>query len=339
MQQESKKHFFISYNKADIIWAEWIAWELEEAGYATIVQAWDFRPGFNFVIRMQQASKEAERIIAILSPDYLTAEFTKPEWSTAFGNDPGGEKGLLLPIRVRQCEPEGMLKQIVYIDLVDLEEQVARTILLDGVKTERAKPQVKPKFPGASQQSAQPSVFPGSLPPIWNIPHQRNPDFYTEREGLIAELHASLNSGHAEERGQIVYGGGGVGKTQIALEYAYRHALEYRLVWWLRSEESAVLAADYAGLYGKLELLPRYTNDQNYMNYAVRRWLEQNDGWLLIFDNAVEADDLRAFVPQSGDGHVLITSRNQGWQGIGVEREIKPLSPTDAAEILLKRTA
>ena len=58
MQQESKKHFFISYNKADITWAEWIAWELEEAGYLTIVQAWDFRPGFNFVLRMQQASKE-----------------------------------------------------------------------------------------------------------------------------------------------------------------------------------------------------------------------------------------------------------------------------------------
>ena len=50
MQQESKKHFFISYNKADITWAEWIAWELEEAGYLTIVQAWDFRPGFNFVL-------------------------------------------------------------------------------------------------------------------------------------------------------------------------------------------------------------------------------------------------------------------------------------------------
>src|SRR3989440_459615 len=126
MQQESKKHFFISYNKADITWAEWIAWELEEAGYPTIVQAWDFRPGFNFVLRMQQASKEADRVIAVLSPDYLIAEFTQPEWAVAFSKDPKGEKGLLLPIRVRACELEGMLEQIVYIDLVDLEETTAR---------------------------------------------------------------------------------------------------------------------------------------------------------------------------------------------------------------------
>ena len=69
------------------------------------------------------------------------------------------------------------------------------------------------------------------------------------------------------------------------------------------------------------------------------RWLEANDGWLLIFDNAVKADDVRDYVPQTGDGHVLITSRNPGWQAIGIEREIMPLSPADAAELLLKRTA
>src|SRR2546421_7704168 len=308
MQQESKKHFFISYNKADITWAEWIAWELEEAGYPTIVQAWDFRPGFNFVLRMQQASKEADRVIAVLSPDYLIAEFTQPEWAVAFSKDPKGEKGLLLPIRVRACELEGMLEQIVYIDLVDLEETTARKKLLDGVKTERAKPPVKPMFPGSSQ----PSVFPGALPPVWNVPRQRNPNFYSGREGLLAELHAALNEGRPKERRQAVYGAGGVGKTEIATEYAYRYAEEYRLVWWLRSEESAALAADYAGLYGKLGLRPADTNDQRYMNDAVLRWLEGNDGWLLIFDNAVKADDVRDYVPQSGDGHVLITSRNPG---------------------------
>jgi len=334
MQQESKKQFFISYNKADLTWAEWIAWELEDAGYAAILQAWDFRPGFNFALRMQQASKEAERIIAVLSPDYLTAEFTQPEWAAAFSKDPKGEKGLLLPIRVRPCEPEGILQPIVYIDLVDLEETTAKKTLLDGVKTERAKPPVKPKFPGASQ----PSVFPGTLPRIWNVPHQRNLNFIG-RDNLIAELHDSLNSGRTAERNQTVYGAGGVGKTQIALEYVYRHADDYQLVWWLHSEEPATLAADYAGLYGKLGLLPRDTNDQGYMNDAVRRWLAENGGWLLIFDNAVEADDVRGYVPQSGDGHVLITSRNPGWQEISVERRIEPLSSADAVELLLKKTA
>ena len=103
------KNFFISYNKADLGWAEWIAWELEEAGYTTIVQAWDFSAGGNFVLDMQKASKEAERTIAVFSDSYLQASFTQPEWASAFAQDPTGEKGLLLPIRVQECNVEGLL--------------------------------------------------------------------------------------------------------------------------------------------------------------------------------------------------------------------------------------
>ena len=77
------KHFFISYNRADRTWAEWIAWQLEEAGYTTVLQAWDFRPGSNFVLEMQKAAKEAERTIAVLSPDYLKALYTQSEWVAA----------------------------------------------------------------------------------------------------------------------------------------------------------------------------------------------------------------------------------------------------------------
>jgi len=138
------KDFFVSYNSADRTWAEWIAWQLEEAGYTTVLQAWDFRPGSNFVLEMQRAAKEAKRTIAVLSPDYLGARFTQPEWAAAFAQDPTGEKGILLPVRVWECEPEGLLPQIVYIDLVDLEETAAKDTLLAGVRRERAKPTAPP---------------------------------------------------------------------------------------------------------------------------------------------------------------------------------------------------
>jgi hypothetical protein len=94
------KDFFISYNKADRAWAEWIAWHLDEAGFTTVLQAWDFRPGSNFVVDMDRATVETERTIAVLSPDYPRASFTQPEWAVAFAKDPTGEKGLLLPVRV-----------------------------------------------------------------------------------------------------------------------------------------------------------------------------------------------------------------------------------------------
>src|SRR5262245_735389 len=166
--------FFISYTSADRNWAEWIAWQLEEAGYTTVLQAWDFRPGSNFVLDMQQAATQAERTIAVLSPSYLASSFTQPEWAAAFAKDPTGDKGLLLPVRVREFDLQGLLPQIIYIDLLELDENSARATLLAGVLRERAKPPVSPGFPGALPQhvSEQPR-FPGSLSPIWNVPHLR----------------------------------------------------------------------------------------------------------------------------------------------------------------------
>jgi hypothetical protein len=95
---------------------------------------------------MNRATKEAERTIAVLSPDFLAAEFTQPEWAAAFRKDPKGEKGLLVPVRVRECDIEGLLGQIVYIDLVKLDEAAAQRALLDGVKRGRRKPEEEPEF-------------------------------------------------------------------------------------------------------------------------------------------------------------------------------------------------
>jgi hypothetical protein len=92
-----------------------------------------------------------------------------------------------------------------------------------------------------------------ALPPIWNLPHLRNPNF-TGRESLLAQLRSALTSGQPAALTQAIHGLGGVGKTQLAVEYAYRHAAEYDLVWWVRAEEPAALAADYAALAQPLDL-------------------------------------------------------------------------------------
>ena len=92
------KDFFVSYNKADKAWAEWIAWVLEENGYTVVIQAWDFRPGGNFILDMQWATVEAERMVMVLSADYLNAFDTQPEWAAFFKQDPTGTTGKLLPV-------------------------------------------------------------------------------------------------------------------------------------------------------------------------------------------------------------------------------------------------
>lgn len=161
------KDFFISYNSADKNWAEWIAWELEEAGFTTIIQVWDFKAGSNFILDMQKAASEAERTIAVLSSDYLDALYTHPEWAAAFKDDPTGEKGKLIPVRVQACKPKGILAPIVYIDLVGREEPPARELLLNRINEivyqKRGKPETKPSFPeSAKDEAGEKPSFPGA---------------------------------------------------------------------------------------------------------------------------------------------------------------------------------
>ncbi len=98
------KDFFVSYTIADESAAEWVAYELEDAGYSVTLMKWDFSAGSNFVIDMQRAADACERILPILSPNYLQSAFTQPEWAVAFGKDPTGANGLLIPVRVKQCD-------------------------------------------------------------------------------------------------------------------------------------------------------------------------------------------------------------------------------------------
>jgi hypothetical protein len=141
--------FFISYVSGDVAWAEWVGWVIEEERANVVMQAWDFVPGSNFVLEMQRAAATAERTIALLSPDYLKSKFAAPEWAAAFAQDPEGMKRSLVPVRVRECALEGLLRAIVHIDLVGLHEADARKRLLDGLSAKRAKPDRRPAFPGA----------------------------------------------------------------------------------------------------------------------------------------------------------------------------------------------
>lgn len=153
--------FFISYTHVDRSWAVWIAWQLEEAGYTTTIQAWDFKPGSDWVEKMHSATQESARTIAVLSSDYLTSVYGRAEWRVAFRNDPTGNRGLLIPVRVANVEPPGLLSTRTYIDLVDTDEQTARDALLIGLAQQRAKPSGPPKFPGHEHATVWAPVFPG----------------------------------------------------------------------------------------------------------------------------------------------------------------------------------
>lgn len=152
--------FFISYTSVDEQWAEWIGYVLEEDGHSVKLQRWDFRPGSNFVLEMQEAASNASRTILVLSPDYMKSQYAAPEWAVAFAGDPQGARRTLLPVMIRDCQPDGLLAPIVHIKIAGLEQEAARTELLRGIRPERAKPSSRPPFPGVHHSPPKP--YPGS---------------------------------------------------------------------------------------------------------------------------------------------------------------------------------
>jgi tetratricopeptide (TPR) repeat protein len=212
---------FVSYNRADRAWAEWIAWVLEEEGYSVAVQAWDSRPGNDFVLFMHQAA-QARQTVAVLSPSFLEAEFTQPEWAAAFVRDPGGAERTLIPVRVAECNPDGLLRAIVYADLVGLDEEGARQALL-GAFAERGKPPVAPAFPGGGTRSIgapKPKpAFPGPSVAVSTSKLPVTGPTFVAREAELARLDAAW----AEGLNVLTFVAmGGAGKSALVNEWLGR---------------------------------------------------------------------------------------------------------------------
>lgn len=352
------RDYFISYNKADRQWAEWVAWSLEESGQSVYIQEWDFRPGENFVLKMQEAAAGTKKTIAVLSNDYLQAEYTHPEWAAAFARDPRGEERTLVPIRVRDCQPRGLLASISYIDLVGVsDEEEAREKLLRGL-AERAKPHEPPPFPSRGESIAgservvpQAVEYPGTpgndqgadtpqseIP--WNVPE--GVSFFTGREDVLERVRANLMSSGAAAlaQRQVISGLGGIGKTQTAIEYAKRHRGEYQAVLWAVAESRESLISDFVNIASVLKLPEMNAQDHNLVVRAVKRWLDVNGSWLLILDNADEPKLVEEFMPAHSKGHILLTSRAQVFDSLGILNpvELEEMSADDAREFLMKRT-
>ena len=175
------------------------------------------------------------------------------------------------------------------------------------------------------------------LPLVWNVPHHRNPNF-TGREDILSNLRLSLTSGESAAWKQAVTGMGGVGKTQLAVEYIYLHKTDYRVIWWIRSEETAAMAADYADLAASLDLPEKDSPDQTEITKAVKRWLEHNSGWLLIFDNAQDSVEIRNYLPRGGAGHLIITSRYPHWSRVAKLLPVEVFDRAESIDFLCKRT-
>jgi len=169
-----------------------------------------------------------------------------------------------------------------------------------------------------------------------NLPFSRN-NYFTGRDQAFKDICTGFESGNAISLTQIIEGMGGLGKTQTALEYAYRYASKYKWIWWVHAETEVSVIASYKQFAVKMGLVDEAQHDGEAIIEAVLNWMDSNDGWLFIYDNADNISGDTRWWPRDNRGNILITTRNKH-NFIGEKVDIDVFTEEESIEFLKKRT-
>jgi hypothetical protein len=116
--------FFISHAGRDTAWAEWLAWQLQQAGYTVELDVWDWAPGEDFVTRMSAALERADRVLAVCTEAYFSSVFGGAELRAAFAAQAAAE-GRIVPMLVEPVSLPPLYAPLIHVDLVGLDEATA----------------------------------------------------------------------------------------------------------------------------------------------------------------------------------------------------------------------
>jgi hypothetical protein len=321
-------YFFVSRAGSDAEIAQRIAQILESVGKRVLIQDWDFN-NRSFMERMHAALTSGARVIAILSPDYLTWKqgHCQAEWMNTIADDPLNCQGRLVLFRIRPCAPDGLLKSLAYWDLVPLlADPTTNANLLRDVVLAAVRPGSDRRPPGDFARLFRPAQ------PILHVDIKPTSSF-TGRENELRRIGEALAGGATAVITQpvAVHGLGGIGKSTLAREYAWQNREAFTGIWWLNAEKVADTNAwdgIEQGLIALRNVLFPGTGEPEDRAQAARdilAFLSAHGGekpWLLVYDNVNDARVLDAWPPPE-HVRVLMTSRLGNWRGTiaGIEVE------------------
>ncbi|GAA3345499.1 hypothetical protein GCM10020358_52830 [Amorphoplanes nipponensis] len=285
----------INYVPLDRIYAEWLSEQLSRCGH---------HPVRHFAGTDLPDLDTVDRLITLVSRDYETFP----------------ENDRLAQALLQRDTPDDVFAVAVQTASVSLPDQLRRYPSVDLTRHSGDRVlelvlnelRIQPDGSRASYEEPEEGVrYPRVRADLWNLQLARNAAF-SGRNLLLEALRDQLLATENVDGGRIALEGiNGVGKTQIALEYAYRFAAAYDIVWWVSAEQTDRVRTSLAELAERLGI----PGDAEAQVAEVREWLRQGKPsarWLIVLDNADSPEELYDFLP-TGTGHVIVTSRNPHW--------------------------
>ncbi|MFI1732968.1 FxSxx-COOH system tetratricopeptide repeat protein [Streptomyces acidicola] len=288
---------FAGFNRA---WAAWIAGRLEQHGHRVVYQRWNPLPGARLDESLRDLLLAPGPILLVISDSYLQlGPRSRDEWDSALREVVAPSQDRFAAVSVTTSALPTTMAVLAPADLTGVDATEAERLLMARLGLPAA------SVAESEERMRSASRFPSDAPRVWGGIPRRNTRF-TGREQLLSTIYEQLL-----DAGVVtLYGMPGVGKTQLAAEYAHRFGSEYDVVWWVNAGKRTTFRQGLAELAPRLELSTGAEYGERLR--AVRDSLRHGDPyarWLLILDGADEPDQITDLLP-TGPGHLLITSRN-----------------------------
>jgi tetratricopeptide (TPR) repeat protein len=313
---------FVSYTSNDREWAFWIAKELRTLGHEPHVHEWEIKGGDDIYAWIELRHDAADHVLCVISDDYLKARYSTLERHAALWQAAEKRPSFVLLVAVKSCTLPTLSDHIRRCELFGVPEDAARLRFHEFM----------------SQRTAPADIaFPGKVFAIFNTPI-RVPTHFMGRNDALEAIEAALKGNESRVAITALHGLRGVGKTTLAAAYAERHRSEYRATWWIRAQAESTLRADLVAVGIRLSWVGADDKEEPALQATMERLRHEGEGILLIFDNAVNAEAIKPYLPRGGVARVLVTSNDHAWRGVAVPVEIRVWPKGIGADYLIART-
>ena len=312
---------FISYTSTDRNWAFWIAKELQALGHTPHVHDWSIEGSASIYRWMEEHHNAADHVLCVFSDEYLKAPYSTLERDAALWHSAAKRPAFALLVAVKPCRLPTLSDHIRRCELFGVPEEAARVRFREFMSKRVAPDAVS---------------FPGKAFAVSNIPI-RVPTLFMGRDDALAAIETALKRYEGRVAITALHGLRGVGKTTLAAAYAERHRADYRATWWIRAQTDSTMRADLVALGVRLGWVAD-EKEELALAAVTERLRQEGEGILLMFDNALDANVLKPYLPRGGNAQVLVTSNAHAWRGVAEPVQIRLWPREIGAEYLIKRT-